>query len=259
MQNEIDLWFTDPTAIAPAVLDAYRELLTEEERARWARFHFDRHRQSYLATRALVRTVLSQRVGLPPHALRFGENGYGRPYLLQYPELSFNLSHTAGMIVLAMHGEGEVGVDIENLHTKRATQNLADYCFAPLEVAALRMAQPARRDETFFHFWTLKEAYIKARGMGLSLPLDSFAFDLADAGRIGFQPPPDRPADTSAYFCLMQPAPTHLCAVCSLKGNAAAVPKARWVTPLVSETAFDPLVLRWPVSAPLPDAQRHAP
>jgi len=250
MQQGIDLWFVEPGRInSVTLLNAYRDLLTDDEHERGACFHFAKHRRDYLITRALVRTVLSRRIGLPPQALRFEVNAYGRPYLRQRPELSFNLSHTDGMIMLAIAGDGEIGVDIEQLGTRRATQELAEHCFAPREAAALRMVDTSRRDEIFFSYWALKESYVKACGLGLSLPFDGFEFDLTQAQSIEFLPPRDRPTDRLIHFWLLRPSVAHLCAVCALCCRHIPLLNARYVVPLVSEKSFDIPLLRSSVSA----------
>jgi 4'-phosphopantetheinyl transferase len=250
MPQGIDLWFVEPERIASAaLLNAYRDLLTADEHERGECFHFAKHRRDYLITRALVRTVLSRRVGLAPQSLRFKVNAFGRPYLQQRPELSFNISHTDGMIMLAIASDGEIGVDIERLGTSRATQDLAEHCFAPGEAAALRMVDPSQLDELFFSYWTLKEAYIKARGLGLSLPFDRFEFDLMQAQSIEFLPPQDRPPDQLTHFWLLRPSPAHLCAVCALDCRHIPLLNARHVVPLVSEKSFDIPLLRSSVSA----------
>ncbi|GAB2923783.1 4'-phosphopantetheinyl transferase superfamily protein [Paraburkholderia jirisanensis] len=243
--NTIDLWFAEPESINSAVLlDAYRALLSDDELECASQFYFARDRHSYLITRALVRTVLSNLLGVAANTLRFAANQYGRPYLLHDGGLSFSISHTAGMIVVATSRSGEIGVDLESRETSRATNILAERCFAPGEIVAFRSIAPSHADETFLSIWTLKEAYIKARGTGLSLPLKSFQFDLTNSGSIDFLPPAHSPAGPLPSFWLLQPGPSHLCAVCALYDQRRVLPKARYVVPLISETPFDIPVLR---------------
>lgn len=238
--KRIDLWFVEPgTITSVALLNAYRNLLSDDEQARCARLHFAGHRHEYLITRALVRTVLSQLVTLPARTLRFADNAYGRPSLIQWPELSFNVSHTDGMIALAVAENGQIGIDIERLGTRRSTQNLAQHCFTRREVIALQAIDPSRFDTTFFSYWTLKESYVKACGLGLSLPLDSFEFDLTRTPSIGFLPPEDRPSDKSMRFWLLKPGVDHLSALCALCPHHVPLLNARRVVPLVSEKSMD--------------------
>src|SRR5512142_138680 len=112
----IDLWFTFCATVSePALLETYRGLLTEHERTQEQRFYFARDRHRYLITRALVRTTLSRYVDVRPQDWIFGCNSYGRPEIRNdnpaVPKLSFNLSHTSQLVVLAVTSDHPVGVD----------------------------------------------------------------------------------------------------------------------------------------------------
>jgi 4'-phosphopantetheinyl transferase len=182
----------------PALLARLDALMTPDERARQQRLirPTDRHLQRL--ARALVRVLCSSYGGLPPADWRYGTGPRGKPFLVG-PEvplpLSFNLSHTDGMVAAAFTLDAEVGVDVERLDRRPAELDVARRFFAPAEVAALEAAPETDRQELFFAFWTLKEAYIKARGLGLSIPLSKVAFDvLSDPPRVSFAPPiDDRP------------------------------------------------------------------
>ncbi|MFC5475601.1 4'-phosphopantetheinyl transferase family protein [Paraherbaspirillum soli] len=179
--QRIDLWLTfldDQGDIQ--LLEAYRQLLSAEERRRAQRFLRERDRHRYLVTRALVRTVLSRFTGVAPASLIFKENRYGKPALcgmdFDKRTLSFNLSHCDDMIVLAITQDRELGVDVENIALRPAPINIAKRYFAEEEIVDLTALSVDAQGERFFEWWTLKEAYIKARGMGLSIPLDQFGF-----------------------------------------------------------------------------------
>ncbi|CAB3745723.1 4'-phosphopantetheinyl transferase family protein [Paraburkholderia solisilvae] len=246
VNHNVGLWFVDPEAVdLPALLHANGGVLSPDELARGDRFRAPVHRRDHLITRLLVRTVLSQRLSLAAHTLRFGTNAHGRPYLLAQPDLSFNVSHTDGLIVLAIAQAGEVGVDVERLQTDRATWRLAEYCFAADELAALRRVAPDRFDETFFSYWTLKEAYLKARGTGLSTALDSFSFDLDDTHRIGFSAPAGADRDHATHFWLLRPFPMHLCALCvRLCPQPPSLNAWNIALPDTAGAALNPAVLR---------------
>ncbi|WP_338023744.1 4'-phosphopantetheinyl transferase family protein [[Archangium] primigenium] len=165
----------------PRLLAAYRELLCEDERERHLRFRFEKHRHQFLVSHALVRVCLSRYAPVPARDWRFQRNAYGRPEILVprgLPPLRFNLSHTDGMAVCAVALGVDVGADVEHAARPGQTVELAESFFAASEVQALRALPPERQRERFFDYWTLKESYIKARGAGLSLPLDQFAFHL---------------------------------------------------------------------------------
>ncbi len=168
---------------APAVraqLPAYRRLLSDEERDREARFHFDADRERFVIGRSLTRLLLSESLGGDPRAWRFGTNAHGRPELLTPPAqpFGFNVSHTPGLIACVVATTMDVGVDVE-LIERTLTYEIPERFFAPAEVRDLRRLPVDAQARTFFDYWTLKEAYIKARGMGLALPLAHFAFHLA--------------------------------------------------------------------------------
>jgi 4'-phosphopantetheinyl transferase len=191
--DEVHVWIAEPESITePRLLEEYRALLDSSERERHQRFYFERHRQQFLVSHALVRQCLSRYEPVPPEAWAFALNAYGRPEVTGQASsrLRFNLSHTDGMAICAVALDMEVGADVEDTLRKGATVELVDRNFAPAEAAALRALPVERQRERFFELWTLKESYIKARGMGLSLPLDQFAFELrpGEPPRIAFDP-----------------------------------------------------------------------
>ena len=176
----IDLVHTaNPDALAR--LDAYLALMSADEHARMGRFIFDRDRRAFLMTRALVRTTLSRYAAVAPAAWQFIANAHGRPEILDrpagVPDLRFNISHTDGLIACAVTIGREVGVDVECIR-RHLTHDVAGRFFAPDEVTDLRRLPEDEQARVFFDYWTLKEAYIKARGFGLALPLADFAFKL---------------------------------------------------------------------------------
>ncbi len=169
--GEAHIWLaTSDHAPAPALLD----LLSDEERRRHARFAFEALRHQFLISHALVRHTLSRYAGADPAAWQFETNEYGCPFVsapAEHTWLRFNLSHAKGLSAVIVARGTDVGVDVEHMERSADLDSLARRFFAPGEAARVRTA----RD--FFTFWTLKESYIKARGMGLSLPLDGFAFE----------------------------------------------------------------------------------
>jgi len=168
-------WADDPRSLA---------LLDEQERVRHERFMFDHSKREFRAAHAMVRTVLSMHEpAVLPERWRFVKNEFGRPSIdpvICRTDLRFNLSHTDGMLCLIVARGREVGVDVEDSMRDRRTVEVADRFFAPSEVAALRALPEAQQHQRFFAYWTLKESYIKARGMGLAIPLDRFAFVIED-------------------------------------------------------------------------------
>ncbi|MBL8680286.1 MAG: 4'-phosphopantetheinyl transferase superfamily protein [Myxococcales bacterium] len=155
--------------------------LDDEELARHERFMFEHSKREFRAAHGLTRAVVGAHTGTDPRALRFVKNEFGRPRVELEPgatDLRFNLSHTDGMLCLAVAEGVEVGADVEDARRARQTVAVADRFFAPSEVASLRSLPESQQIQRFFAYWTLKESYIKARGMGLALPLDGFAFEI---------------------------------------------------------------------------------
>lgn len=181
--ERVDVWLM-PTAAQDAHLrQACLGLLDNEERARHDRFRVGESQAQFLLGRALLRTVLSCYAAPRPVDWCFDTNAHGRPRVgdvLGLQHVHFNLSHTKGLVVLAVSGLAEIGVDVE--HTGRALSSAASLSaayFSPSEQALLaQAADDGTRTRLFFDLWTLKEAYIKARGLGLALALDSFAFQV---------------------------------------------------------------------------------
>lgn len=178
--NEVHVWLcAAETTVDADWLAAARGLMNPEEQARQDRFVFERNRRQFAVARVLVRQILAGYTGIAAHELRFSANQYGRPALVQAGALEFNLSHTDGLAALAVIRAGEVGVDVEDADRRSRPEEVADHFFAPSEVEGLKALPEAARRGRFFDLWTLKEAYIKARGMGLAIPLDAFAYDLS--------------------------------------------------------------------------------
>ncbi len=175
------LWWVRPETfqVTPSAL----ALLSADERAQHKRFIPEAKRHEYLVTRVIVRTVLGEMLGLAPAALNFSVNQWGRPTLLpglalggSNLPLHFNVSHTDGLIVCLVSSAYEVGVDTELLTRAPNLLALVPRVFAPIERAELAALPIAQQSKRAVVLWTLKESYIKARGMGLALALDGFAF-----------------------------------------------------------------------------------
>ncbi|MFO1104263.1 MAG: 4'-phosphopantetheinyl transferase superfamily protein [Methylocystis sp.] len=174
--------FIDVTAIADDEWPKLATLLDESETARAQRFAFESDRRAYVAAHALLRARLSQRsIDVSPREWRFGATPHGKPFLLgPSAGLSVSLSHTRGMVAVAIASGREIGVDVESALTPRNALNVAERYFAPEEAELLRSeSDPVTRNEIFFAIWTLKEAVLKADGRGLARGLDSFVVRLS--------------------------------------------------------------------------------
>lgn len=238
-RHHIDVWLCYENDVDEDLLRAYVPLLTEAERAKAARFHFAADRNRHITSRALFRTVLPEYLGIPHPALRFRSDRFGRPSL-DNPEalacgLDFNLSHTAGLIALAVTCHSVVGVDVENASYQQPAMELASRFFSPDEVASLRSFAGMALNLEFYRHWTLKESYLKAYGVGLSLPLDRFGFRLAAQRAEFFLAPAAEHRADEWYFAQWAASPDHLLAVC-LRHDAVIPPtlKLRRIIPLAS-------------------------
>jgi 4'-phosphopantetheinyl transferase len=191
----VTIWTMAVAGIAERDVIAWRDLLDETEQARAARFVFERHRVTYIAAHALVRAALSSiDNGSPPRSWTFTGGGHGKPTARvgDRQPLIFNLSHTEGMVGLAAtkFTNGNLGFDLESLN-RSVTLAVADRYFCPEEIAWLKQQPQAEQPHGFLRLWTLKEAFIKATGEGLSRDLASFWFEPL-IPRVHFKATPDQ-------------------------------------------------------------------
>jgi len=174
--DEVHVWQVDLVAWEKAT-EPLLDLLDPEEKARADRFKFPAPRNQFLISRALLRRALGCYLGIEAGQVRFRTTKNGKPELATnsgFDPLQFNLSHTEGITVFAIARRRQVGVDVERIRTDTNAIELAERFFSPPEVQWLRSQPAAEQIPAFFTCWTGKEAYIKAHGEGLSMPLTSF-------------------------------------------------------------------------------------
>ncbi|MGH7173493.1 MAG: 4'-phosphopantetheinyl transferase family protein [Gemmataceae bacterium] len=180
-REEVHVWRI-ALEVRDALLARLRETLADDEQRRAERFHFEKDRRHFIAGRGALRALLACYMAQSPEEVRFAYSNYGKPRLadeLAASDLRFNLTHSHGLALLAVTRGRDIGVDVEHLRDmERDGEPLAERFFSPCESAALRSLPQELRREAFFHCWTRKEAYIKANGKGLSLPLDQFDVSL---------------------------------------------------------------------------------
>jgi 4'-phosphopantetheinyl transferase len=171
------LWCAYPDdLLAEGVAEACAVLVSEEERAQVQRFKFERRRREALATRALMRVALSYNQPIPPQSWQFKTSAHGKLAIEPESALQFNLSNSVGLVVCLVAEGAIVGVDVEPFDRAQQILLLAPTVFSPAEQAQLQALPEAEQRDRALSLWTLKESYIKARGLGLSLPLDKFSF-----------------------------------------------------------------------------------
>ena len=163
------------------ILGELEATLSLEEKARADRFHFVNDRNRFVVARGLLRELLGRYLHQAPAGLEFSYGQHGKPSLSgenASSGLCFNLSHSSGLVVFAIARERNLGIDVEHVRPESAGEDIAQRYFSAREVNDLRTLPPEARVEGFFHCWTRKEAYLKATGMGLQIPLDSFSVSL---------------------------------------------------------------------------------
>jgi len=175
----VHLWHAD-LDVAEAELERLRDTLCAAERRRSERFRFERHRRRFVTARGFLRDVLARYLGVTPDSLTFDYGPHGKPSLARPADTGrrFNLSHSGTAAVLAVALGRDVGVDIERINPQTECMRLAQRFFAEDEVAVLAALPPPAQPSAFFEGWTRKEAYIKALGCGLTLPLRAFSVGL---------------------------------------------------------------------------------
>jgi 4'-phosphopantetheinyl transferase len=192
-QIHVWAWQLDTSLSSPALEEAQIGLLDAKEQERFHRFHFACDRARFAIAHVNVRRILGAYLDREPERIVFRTNSFGKPELAaeaQTRPLRFNLSHSRSIALLALSTETELGIDVEDLRPIQL--DLAESYFSPTELAALSSLQGEAWLNGFYHCWTRKEAILKAEGVGLNLPLNSFDVSLipGDPAKIlGVRPP----------------------------------------------------------------------
>jgi 4'-phosphopantetheinyl transferase len=184
LEDGVDLWRVDLEAIA-ADEPRWQQVLSSDELTRAARYHFARDRQRFVAARAWLRTILAGYLRTDPNRLTFTYSQKEKPSLgpaFDVSDVSFNVSHSGGIALLAFTRRREIGVDVEQIRRDSDLEAIARRFFSTHEQSQLAALPGDERTDAFFRCWTRKEAYIKATGDGLSLPLSQFDVSLAAGG-----------------------------------------------------------------------------
>jgi len=179
--REIHVWRASLSTDEPT-LRRLEATLADQEKARAARFIFERDRDRYIAARGILRDLLGKYLQCAPRSIEFSYGPYGKPAIAGAASRSgicFNLSHSHGLAVVAIGREQEVGIDVELIRAEFASEAIAKRYFSAKEIDELTRLPAELRTEGFFLCWTRKEAYIKAKGDGLQIPLDSFDVSLS--------------------------------------------------------------------------------
>lgn len=211
---------------SPPVLECYAALLSSDELARAARFHFDSDRRRFIMTRAQLRQMLAPRLGVRPAEIQFEYGIHGKPSLggiFAAAPVSFNVSHSEDLALIGITAGTDLGVDVEALRTLSDEEQLARRSFSLAEFAEYQAADIADRQNAFFCCWTRKEALIKALGQGLNYPLDAFDVSVNPTAEARLRRMKDLSGENSGW-CIgaLDPAPGYAAAV-AVRGKACVL------------------------------------
>jgi 4'-phosphopantetheinyl transferase len=203
--QELWLWLANPDDYFPeAAIESFSSVLSSDEWARWRSLCFAQNRSEYLATHATLRIALSHHLARPASAWSFRYDQYGKPALTPEMGIRFNLSNTLGLAVCLIARDADVGVDVEPYQHAAKIIEVASEVFSTDEIAQLSALAEVDRLNRALSLWTLKEAYIKARGQGMSLPLRKISFLFDDSRGIRFELDPSFADRASRWrFCLL--------------------------------------------------------
>lgn len=175
-KNEVHIWRAKYSFTSKQIKN-FLTLLSDDENKKAFNFYFQSDRNNYIASRAILRLILSRYIHTHPKVINFYYNYYGKPFILD-ANISFNISHSNELAVFAFSINSMVGIDVEYIHDGFNEMEIAEKFFSLSEINELKSVPQNQRKEAFFNCWTSKEAYIKAKGLSISTPLDSFDVSL---------------------------------------------------------------------------------
>jgi 4'-phosphopantetheinyl transferase len=158
------------------------QTLSDDERLRAARYRLAQVRRQFIQARAALRAILSGYTDMRPSELRFHYGAHGKPFLANRPDVSFSLSHSDGLAIVAVARGRECGADVERIRPDVDFRKIASVAFSPYEQNTLESQPPHEMGRAFFRCWTRKEAYLKALGAGFSIPPGRFSVSLGPGG-----------------------------------------------------------------------------
>lgn len=218
----------------PSQIQGFLHSLAADERTRVGRFYFERDREHFIAARGVLRTILGCYSNRAPECLSFCYGSHGKPALAGESDrdaIRFNVSHSHGVALYAVTRGREVGIDLERVRFDLAVMEIAERFFSRREVAMLRTLPTEEQRQEFFRYWTRKEAYIKARGEGLTLPLDQCDVSLAPGDPDAVLGTQGDPTEASRWFLQeLTPAPGYVAAL-AVEGRAWRLTCWQWPDP----------------------------
>lgn len=230
--SEVHLWLASLEQPAELV-SSFLATLTPDEQARAARFVFEKDRRHFTVARGILRALLGQYLQTPASEIRFTYNAYGKPELqspMPQPAFNFNLSHSHELALYAFAPGREVGVDIEHMRDIDIDEYLAiaRSHFSSGEYATLQELPESLRKQGFFNCWTRKEAYIKTRGQGLAIPLDSFDVSLLPSAPAVLLASQEAPHTVAAWSLSIPSVPPDYAAALMVEGHDCTIRAFTW-------------------------------
>ncbi len=210
-EGEVLVWTAELDSVTEARLGQIARLLSRDEGQRASRFHFERDRKRFIVCRGILREILGTYLQVNPDRIDFTYGPQGKPYLKDSEgqtdgSVFFNVSHSSGWAIYAL-GLGEVGVDLEFVRPIPEMQALVDQYFSVAERSAFRSVAPDLKLKAFYSCWTRKEAYVKACGGGLQIPLDQFDVSVdpsSPARLLRVQETPGEQLPWSLHWCVQR-------------------------------------------------------
>jgi len=228
--DEVHVWRAS-LDLAESEVQRLAQTLSADERTRSERFYFERDRQRFIAGRGILRSILGYYLQIEPSEIRFTYNTHGKPSIANITEasgLNFNISHSHELALYALTRGRGIGIDIERLRSNLSFERIAKRFFPPAEFEKLRSLPPEEFVEGFFNFWTCKEAYIKAIGKGLSIPLNQFAVTVHANKTVKIQNSKTNHCEESRWsFYTLRPAPGYVGAL-TVEGKKLRIKYWMW-------------------------------
>lgn len=164
-------------------LEIFRNLLTEEEKTRIDKFYFEKDQNNFTLSRGITRVILAKYLDINPKQISLSQNKFGKLYL-ENEKLKFNLSHTKDFLLIGVSFDAEIGIDIEKIREFKVYQEIVRRFFSENEIKAFFLQTEDKYQESFFTIWTRKEAFIKAVGRGLNIPLNDFDVSVTEKAEL---------------------------------------------------------------------------
>lgn len=176
----IDIYYASSVLSFTPRLSSYLAVLDKHELAIAERFKFAELRDRYIINHGILRQLLAEHVNESAPDLRIDKTEFGKPFLPDYPELSFNMSHSGNILAVAISSQCQLGVDIECYKARNIWEGLVKKCFAPEEADFWYSLDKSERSRAFYQFWVKKEAFVKAVGKGITLGLNQCVVNPSD-------------------------------------------------------------------------------